>query len=92
MQFSGVDSEAVLVAHVHRDGAVLLQIADVLLYEDQGRIGRVFACTSATGRPSLVGRSKYAGGFFGLGTHAAAVAYWAVATERPGRMVSFFLN
>ena len=33
-----------------------------------------FARTSGCGWPSFVGRSRYSGGFFGLGDHAAAVA------------------
>src|SRR5208337_1655180 len=37
------------------------------------------ASTSCCGAPSFVGTSRYSGGFFGLGDHAAAEASWARA-------------
>lgn len=35
MQLPGVDAQAILVAHVHSDGAVLFEIADVLIDKGQ---------------------------------------------------------
>ena len=40
MQLAGIGAQAILVAHVHGDGTVLAEIADVLIDEGQGRIGR----------------------------------------------------
>ena len=42
VQLGGVEAQSVLIAHVHRDGAILLQISDVLIDESQRRVGRVF--------------------------------------------------
>src|SRR4051794_2823213 len=47
-----------------------------------GAFAAYFACISGTGTPSLVGKSKYSGGFFGFGAHAAAVAN--CAAPKPG--------
>ena len=35
VQLGGIESQSILVAHVHSDGAILLQIADVLIDEGQ---------------------------------------------------------
>jgi len=40
VQLAGVEPEAVLVAHVHRDAVVHAEIADVLVHEGERRIGR----------------------------------------------------
>src|SRR4051794_37658398 len=42
-----------------------------------GAFAAHFASTSGCTAPSLLGRSRYSGGFFGLGDHAAAEASWA---------------
>jgi len=35
VQLGGIDSQAILIAYVHCNGAVLLQIADILIYKRQ---------------------------------------------------------
>ena len=41
VQLAGIYAQAVLIAHIHCDGAILLQISDALINEHQGRIRRV---------------------------------------------------
>src|SRR5579871_2579360 len=40
----------------------------------RGALAAHLASTSGRTAPSFIGRSKYSGGFFGLGDHAAALA------------------
>ena len=40
VQLDGVEAQAILVADIHGDGAVLAQISDVLIDEGQRRVGR----------------------------------------------------
>jgi hypothetical protein len=35
VQLGGIESQSILIADVHSDGAVLLQIADILIYKGQ---------------------------------------------------------
>jgi hypothetical protein len=35
VQLGGIESQAILIAYVHSDGAVPLQIADILIYKGQ---------------------------------------------------------
>src|SRR5579862_8089764 len=49
-----------------------------------GALAAHFARTSGCGAPSFVARSRYSGGFFGLGDHAAAEA--SVARAKNGRL------
>src|ERR1035438_1609688 len=50
----------------------------------RGELAVHFARTSGCGWPSFVGRSRYSGGFFGSGDHAAAVA--SVARAKKDRL------
>src|ERR1035441_10771690 len=49
MQLAGIDAQAVLISHIHGDRAILLEISDVLIDEDQWRISRD-GCLFTTGR------------------------------------------
>ena len=40
MKLGSVETQAILIAHVHGDGFILLQISDVLIDESQWRVGR----------------------------------------------------
>src|ERR1039458_5283623 len=40
VQFHGIESQPVLIADIHRDGAVLLEIADVLIDKGVRCVGR----------------------------------------------------
>src|ERR1022692_2852573 len=42
VQLGSIESQSVLIAHIHRDGAVLLEIADVLIDECKRGVRRVF--------------------------------------------------
>src|ERR1700748_3325908 len=53
--------------------------------KESGALAAHFAMTSCWTAPSLLGRSRYNGGFLGLGDHAAADANWA---RRPKESVA----
>ena len=38
MQLDGIDAQTILVAHVHRNGAILLEVSYVLIHEGKRRI------------------------------------------------------
>ena len=42
MRLARIHSQTILVGHIHRDGAILPKITDVLVDEGKGRIGRSF--------------------------------------------------
>ena len=42
VQLDRIEAQTVLVAHVHRDGAILLEVADVLIHKGQRCVRRVF--------------------------------------------------
>src|ERR1035438_1477847 len=56
VQLARVDPQAVLVAHIHGDGAVLAQIADVLVDEGERRIGGPFGDDIRLGDAVLGGK------------------------------------
>jgi hypothetical protein len=58
VQLTRVDPQAVLVAHIHGDGAVLAQIADVLVDEGERRIGGPFGDHIGLGHAVLGGKVK----------------------------------
>ena len=43
VELAGIDTQAVLIADIHGDGAILLQVPDVLVDKSQRRIGRIFS-------------------------------------------------
>lgn len=42
VQLRGIKPQSILIAHVYRDGAVFLEISDVLIDKSQRRVGREF--------------------------------------------------
>src|ERR1017187_10427288 len=56
VQLTRVDPQAVLVAHIHGDGAILAQIADVLVNEGERRIGGPFGDHIRLGHAVLGGK------------------------------------
>ena len=55
VQLPGIDAQAVLISHIHGDRSILLEVPDVLIDEDQGRIGREF-CLYLRHRNSVLRR------------------------------------
>jgi len=67
VEFGGVDSQSILVADIHRNSAIPLQIGNVLVDEGEGGVGGPFGQDVGLGHSVFGGKVEIEGWIFWIG-------------------------